>query len=78
MTNQKIEYDSLEIFAMSLFSAYIQINDKTEMSGTDANTAPQKENFLEISEIAQMRIAEIIILIIWNSIFVLIPTNIGY
>ena len=64
MTNQKIEYDSLEIFAMSLFSAYIQINDKTEMSGTDANTAPQKENFLEISETAQIKSAEIMILMI--------------
>lgn len=37
---------------------------RTEISGTEANTPPQKELRLPISEIAAIRIADIKILII--------------
>ena len=59
ITNQKIPMESSDIFSIFLVSWYSQIIAKTEVKGTDAKTAPQKENLLEISEIATIRLAEI-------------------
>ena len=48
-TNQKIDWDSWEIFSCSVFSKYIQRMASREVSGNDARRAPKNELRLETS-----------------------------
>ena len=57
-TYQKVPSEWEAIFSESAFSPYIQIIPITEMRGKDAIKLPSKGNFLEISEIRTIRIAE--------------------
>lgn len=64
MTNQNMLIDNSETFVSSLVSSYKKINAMIEIKGSEANIAPQKLDRLAISEMANMRIAELKILMI--------------
>ena len=64
---------------MSLVSMYNQIIARTETRGTDARMPPMKELFFDASEIATIKIAERVTLIMYCHMFYLsIENHRGY